>query len=122
MSMKLMQQLQKDHINIQTIKNKKEKNYDKKFSEINENLKELKCDIDKKLKIIMALLKDRTSETIIVTEDKYKTNTHEYNPTFIPDIDTSDMSMNTKENDEEEENLKEMDIDEGLDVLNKLIK
>jgi len=121
MSMKLMQQLQRDHINIQDIKNKKEKNYDKEFSKMNENLKELKEDIDEKLKNIMVLLRNRTSETIIVTEDKYKTNTVEHNPTFIPDIDTSDMSMNTKEN-EEEENLKDVDIDEGLDVLNKLIK
>jgi len=121
MSMKLMQQLQKDHINIQDMKNKKEKNYDKEFSQLSEDLKELKNDIDKKLKNIMVLLKNRTSETIIVTEDKYKTNTIEHNPTFIPDIDTSDMSMNSKENDEEE-HFKEMDIDEGLGVLNKLIK
>lgn len=120
MSMKMMQQIQKDHMNIQDIKNKKEKNYDRKFSQLSDELIELKKDISKNFDKILNLLTNRRFETQIRIEDKHKTEAlPDEKLTFIPEIDTSDMSMNVKE---EKEHLKDVDLEEGLEALNELIE
>lgn len=120
MSIKMMQQIQEDHLNIQDIKNKKEKNYNEKFSQLRDDLAEFKKDVDKKFDMILHLLVNRTSEYPISKEDKHKIDIlPEDIPTFIPDIDTSDMSMNAKE---DKEHLKDVDLEEGLEALNELIE
>lgn len=121
MSMKFMQQLQEDHTNIQGLKNK-EKGHDKKLSKLNENIIELKSEITEKLNQIIELLNKKISEPYLVREDKPKIKeikeTKEDINTFIPDIDTSDMLINSKE---EKENLKDLSLKGGLDALDVLI-
>jgi len=122
MSMKMMHQIQEDHINILTIKDKEEKDYDEKFSQLREDLAELKEDVDEKFDKILNLLKNQErSESPPWVEDKPKIHTlpKEDVPQFIPDIDTSDMSMNSKD---EKEHLKDVDLEEGLEALDKLLK
>jgi len=120
MSMKMVQQIQEDHKNIIEIKNKEEKDYDEKFSQLRDDLAELKEDVDEKFEMILHLLKNRSSEYSVNKEDKHKIDILPDDiPTFIPDIDTSDMSMNAKEN---KEHLKDVDLEEGLEALNELIK
>lgn len=119
MSMKLMQQLQEDHSDLQNLKNRKERNYDKRFSKLEEEIINLKEEMINKLNSIVKLLNRKTTETYIYREDKPKINGIEEDVnTFIPDIDTSDMSINSKE---EEENLKDLSLEGGLDALDVLI-
>lgn len=123
MSIKLMQQIQSDHADIQKLKNKKEKNYDDNFSKLNDDLEDLKFHIDRKFNIIMGLLSNISvinMQQDQEVEDKPKIDRYtEDIPSFIPDIDTSGMSMNSKE---EEENIRDSDLESRLEALDELIK
>jgi len=120
MSMKFMQQIQEDHTDLQELKNKKEKNYDKRLTQLNNDIKDLRGDVTEKLDIIIKLLNEMSTETYIEREDKPKIDKkiEEDIKTFIPDIDTSDMSINSKE---DEEQLKEVSLEDGLNVLDAFI-
>jgi len=120
MSMKFMQQIQEDHTDLQELKNKKEKNYDKRLTQLNNDIKDLRGDVTEKLDIIIKLLNEMSTETYIEREDKPKIDKkiEEDIKTFIPDIDISDMSINSKE---DEEQLKEVSLEDGLNVLDAFI-
>lgn len=122
MSMKMIQQMQEDHLSIQDMKNKEEKDYDEKFSQLRDDLADLKERVEEKFDMILNfLINNKNTEYNVKIEDKYKTDEYiENTPTFIPDVDTSDMNIRTKE--DEEEHLKDVDLEEGLEALDRLIK
>ena len=116
MSMKMMQQIQEDHLNIQDIKSKKDKNVDEKFSHLKEKL----SDIDDKLEIVLNLLASGYTVESKQIEDKCKKDDDLDTPTFIPDIDISDMDINVKE--DKEENFKNVDLEQAVNALDNLFK
>lgn len=112
MSMKMMEQIHKDHDFL--VKS------DKKLSDLIDSINKLREDINKKFDLTLKLLKERSLKQIEYKEDKYKKeNTTIDIPTFIPDIDISDMKSNIKE---EDEKLKSINLENSLNVLDNIIK
>jgi len=118
---KLLDQMHGDHQDLQLLLKDRTKSNEKRFDEINDNISELKEDLDEKFDMILNILlnqgTERRTDSPLEKEDKHKIDLD--TPTFIPEIDISDLSINAKD---EEDTIKNLDLEPGLDALEELDK
>lgn len=121
MSMKMMGQIQQDHIKIREMEEKQRNELEDKVDKFNNTVEDLKFIVEKKLNLILKAISN--SQIKLIQDTKEVNNNIEERDiienTFIPDIDVSDLSINAKEDKTE---TKDIDIGSSLEALNNLDK
>lgn len=121
MSMKMVEQLQKDHIKLKELSNNKDTEIENQIVELNESIKDLKENFNKKMDTLINTISNSKQTIITDTESTVKDNVVDniITKVFIPAIDTSDLTINAKE---DKKRTKSIDIGSSLDALDNLDK